>query len=270
MGSASVSAALRAAVDDDDVEAIVLRVDSPGGSYVASDTIWREVERAQEAGKPVVVSMGNLAASGGYFVSMGADRIVAHPSTITGSIGVLAGKFDSREMWNKVGITWDTIALGDHSDMWSMIQPFEESEWAKLNEWLDRVYLDFTTKVAEGRGLPIERVREIAKGRVWSGVDALGIDLVDEMGGYTTAVRLAQEAAGLDPEEPVRVQEFPRPKTPFDVLFGEGPDNSEEEVVRAAFNGVFERVRPLVRVAYRAGLVEPRGALEMPPIEGPK
>jgi protease IV len=270
MGSASVSAALRAAIDDDDVEAIVLRVDSPGGSYVASDTIWREVERAQEAGKPVVVSMGNLAASGGYFVSMGADRIVAHPSTITGSIGVLAGKFDSREMWNKVGITWDTIALGDHSDMWSMIQPFEESEWAKLNEWLDRVYLDFTTKVAEGRGLPIERVREIAKGRVWSGSDALEIDLVDELGGYSTAIRLAQEAAGLDPEAAVRVQEFPRPKTPFDVLFGEGPDNSEEEVVRAAFNGVFERVRPWVRIAYRAGLVEPRGVLEMPPIEPPK
>ncbi len=270
MGGDSVAAALRAAVDEDEVKAIVLRVDSPGGSYVASDTIWREVERAQEAGKPVVVSMGNLAASGGYFVSMGADKIIAHPSTITGSIGVLAGKFNSREMWNKIGVTWDTVTMGDHADMWSFVQPFDESEWDKLNEWLDRVYVDFTTKVAEGRGLPVERVQEIAKGRIWSGADALGIDLVDELGGYPTAIRLAREAAGLDPEADVRVREFPGAKTPFEVLFGEGPENSEEEAVRAAVNLVFERVRPLVRLAYRAGLVEPRGALEMPPIEGPR
>jgi len=270
MGGDSVSAALRAAVDADGVKAIVLRVDSPGGSYVASDTIWREVERAKEAGKPVIVSMGNLAASGGYFVSMGADKIVAHPGTITGSIGVLGGKFYTREMWNKLGITWDSIALGDHADMWSSVQRFDDSEWAKFNGWLDRVYVDFTTKVSEGRDLPLERVQEIAKGRVWSGVDALDLHLVDELGGYPTAIRLAREAAGIDAGAKVRIREFPGKKSPFEVLFGESPENSDQQATRAAFNLLFERLRPVVRLAYRAGLIEPHGVLEMPPMEAPQ
>ena len=267
MGSESVSSALRSAIDDDDVEAIILRVDSPGGSYVASDSIWREVERAQAAGKPVIASMGNLAASGGYFVSMGADKIVAHPSTITGSIGVLGGKFATREMWNKLGITFDSVVRGDHAAMWSGVDEFDESEWAKLNQWLDRVYEDFTTKAAEGRDMPLAELRDVAKGRVWSGIDAKDRRLVDELGGYATAIRLAKEAAAIDADASVRLRDFPRHQDPFQALFGEGPENSEEAVVRAALGLSVDYLRPLARMAHRAGLIEPRGTLEMRHLE---
>ncbi|HMB52308.1 MAG TPA: signal peptide peptidase SppA [Thermoanaerobaculia bacterium] len=268
MGSDSVAKSLRLAIDDDDVEAIVLRVDSPGGSYVASDTIWREVERAQEAGKPVVVSMANLAASGGYFVSMGADKIVAEPGTITGSIGVLAGKFDSAEMWNKLGITFDKVQFGENAEMWSGVEPFDEAEWAQLNGWLDRVYEDFTSKAAEGRGMDVEALREIAKGRVWSGVDALRLGLVDELGGLDRAISLAAVEAGAAEDASVRVREFPGRKSPFEAFFAEGPENSEEAAVRAAMLSVIERVRPAVVAAERMGLTgEDPGALSMRPIE---
>jgi len=267
MGSDSVSAALRAAIDDDDVEAIILRVDSPGGSYVASDSIWREVERAQAEGKPVIASMGNLAASGGYFVSMGADKIVAHPSTITGSIGVLGGKFATRDLWNKMGITFDSVRRGDHADMWSGVDGFDESEWAKLNEWLDRVYEDFTTKAATGRDLPLAELQEVAKGRVWSGIDAKDRRLVDELGGYATAIRLAREAAAIDADASVRLKDFPRHQEPFEALFGEGPDNSQEAVMRAILGLSVDYLRPLAQMAHRAGLIEPRGTLEMRPLE---
>ena len=147
----------------------MLRVTSPGGSYVASDAIWREVVSARETGKPVVVSMGDVAASGGYFVAMGADRIVAEPGTITGSIGVVAGKQVVDDLADRIGLSHDHVAEGDHALMFSPFNRFSESEWDRLNAWLDRIYADFTTKVAEGRRLPVERVHEIARGRVWTG-----------------------------------------------------------------------------------------------------
>ncbi|HEX2254424.1 MAG TPA: signal peptide peptidase SppA [Thermoanaerobaculia bacterium] len=266
MGGAAVAKALRAAIDDDDVEAIILRVDSPGGSYVASDMIWREVMRAREAGKPVIASMSNLAASGGYFVSIPADKIVAHPSTITGSIGVLGGKMVTREMWNKLGVSWDMVQAGDHAEMWSGLEPFDEDEWARFNAWLDRVYDDFTSKVAAGRDLPKERVLEIAKGRVWSGRDALRLGLVDELGGFPVAVRLAREAAGIDPGAKVRIREYPKVGSPWQELFGEGPENSEQAAV-AALVRTLERVRPVARLAQEAGILEPQpGVLRMPPV----
>lgn len=269
MGGDSVARAIRNAVDDDDVEAIVLRVDSPGGSYVASDTVWREVERARAEGKPVVASMGNLAASGGYFVAMGADKIVAQPTTITGSIGVLGGKFVTRDTWNKLGITFDAVQTSEHAEMWSGMEPFDPDEWEKFNAWLDRVYTDFTGKVAEGRGLPVERVREIAKGRVWSGVDALRLGLVDELGGLPTAIRLAREAAGIGDDVKVRLQTFPRPQEPFEALFGEGPESSEERAAVLAAVRAMETLRPVVVNARRVGLLGggPRtGVLTMPEI----
>ena len=247
MGGRTVASALRAAAEDDDVEAIVLRVDSPGGSYVASDTIWREVVRARKAGKPVIVSMGDLAASGGYFVAVPADKIVAHPSTITGSIGVLGGKFVTAEMWRKLGITFDSVQRGDHAEMWSGLEPFDPDEWAKFNGWLDRVYADFTQKVAEGRKLPLERVQELAKGRVWSGVDAKRLGLVDELGGWTTALRLAREAAGIPADADVSLHEFPRARGPFEELFEDRADSSEDEgaTARVDLGRVVEAVRAL-------------------------
>ncbi len=153
MGSDTVSGALRSAVADRRVKAIVLRVNSPGGSYVASDTIWREVVRAGAAGKPVVVSMGDVAASGGYYIAIAADSIFAQPGTITGSIGVLSGKPVLGQALERAGVTSDTVSEGAHADMFTTSRPFRDDEWAMINSWLDRVYADFTGKVADGRGL---------------------------------------------------------------------------------------------------------------------
>src|SRR6202042_592989 len=137
MGSDTIAAALRSAINDDRARAIVLRVNSPGGSYVASDTIWREVVRARAGGKPIVVSMGDVAASGGYYIAMAADEIVAQPGTITGSIGVLTGKPVTSSLLERVGITTDSVTVGTHADMFSTTRPFSEEEWAKINSWLD-------------------------------------------------------------------------------------------------------------------------------------
>src|SRR5690606_17623506 len=159
----------------------VFRVDSPGGSYVASDAIWREIVLAREAGKPVIVSMGNLAASGGYFVSMAADVIVAQPGTLTGSIGVYGGKAVIGELLDKIGVTTETVAEGANAAMFSVTRRFSEGQWERVNAWLDRIYEDFVGKVAAGRGLTKERAHELARGRVWTGADAAAHGLVDQI-----------------------------------------------------------------------------------------
>jgi protease IV len=247
MGSETVAKAIRTAVADDDVAAILFRVSSPGGSAVASDTIWREVVLAKKAGKPVVVSMGDVAASGGYWVSMHADKIVAQPASITGSIGVLAGKMVTPAMWEKVGLTFDQVEVGANANMWNASRSFSSAEWARFNAWLDRIYDDFTSRVAEGRNLPKERVLEIAKGRVWTGEDAKAIGLVDELGGYATALRLAKEAAKIPAGEKVRVAVFPREKTPFETLTAKLSGEDEEESSFTALVRLLEPIRPALR-----------------------
>ena len=204
MGSDTVSAALRAAVKDDKVKAIVFRVDSPGGSYVASDTIWREVICARVAGKPVVVSMGAVAGSGGYFVACPADVIVAQPGTITGSIGVFGGKAVTAGLTDKLGLTYDAVQQGRNALMYSTHRRFDEAELERLDAFLDHVYDDFTAKVAEGRKMTQDDVHAIAKGRVWTGADAAKIGLVDTLGGLRDAVRIARERAGLPADAPAR------------------------------------------------------------------
>src|SRR5258708_19059608 len=144
MGWATIGGALGAATADESARAIVLRVNSPGGSYVASDTIWREVVRARNAGKPVVVSMGDVAASGGYFISMAADAIIAQPGTVTGSIGVLTAKAVISELLGRAGVTTDSVAEVAHSEMFNTSRPFTEEEWALVNSWLDHIYADCT------------------------------------------------------------------------------------------------------------------------------
>ena len=209
-GSDTAIAALRAATKAPDVTAIVVRVASPGGSYVASDAIWRQVALARQAGKPVVVSMGDVAASGGYFVAMGADAIVAHPATITGSISVVGGKQVVDGLAGRLGIAHDGVAAGEHARMFSPLREFSADEWDRLNAWLDRVYDDFVAKVASGRGLPAERVHEIARGRVWTGADARDRGLVDELGGLDTATAKARELAGLPAVAEPDVRVYPR------------------------------------------------------------
>jgi len=218
MGSDTVAAALRAAGADDGARAVVLRVNSPGGSYTASDVIWREVVKLRAAGKPVVVSMGDVAASGGYFISAPADVIVVQPGTITGSIGVFLGKPVLRELFGRAGVTTDSVtdtAGAARATMFSASRPFSEAEWARVNEWLDAVYADFTDKVASGRRLPPDRVHELARGRVWTGADAIANGLADEAGGLREAIVIARKRAGLPADAPVRV--YPR-LGPFDQL----------------------------------------------------
>jgi protease IV len=203
MGSDSISTAIRAATADSHIKAILLRVDSPGGSYVASDTIWREVVRTRNAGKPVIVSMGDVAASGGYYISMAADVIVAQPGTITGSIGVFSGKPVLSGLYGKAGISTDSVELGSHAAMFSTSKPFSDDEWAIVDAWLDHIYADFTGKVAAGRGLSAERVHELARGRVWTGADARERNLVDELGGIEDAADVARSRSGLPPTAPL-------------------------------------------------------------------
>jgi protease-4 len=262
MGSETVAKAIRTAVEDDDVAAILFRVSSPGGSYVASDTIWREVVLARKAGKPVVVSMGDVAASGGYFVAMPADRIVAQPGTITGSIGVLAGKMVTPAMWEKVGLTFDQVEVGANANMWNASRSFSPAEWARFNAWLDRIYEDFTSKVAQGRKLPKEKVLEIAKGRVWSGEDAKALGLVDELGGYATALKAAKEAAKIPAGEKVKVAVFPRERTPFERLAARLSGEEEDESSFTALVKLLEPVRPTLRQIE----AERQGVLSAPPV----
>ncbi len=255
MGSDTVAGAIRAAAEDKDVKAILFRVDSPGGSYVASDTIWREVVRARQAGKPVIVSMGNLAGSGGYFVAMAADKIVAEPGTITASIGVLGGKMLTSGLWDKVGLSWDEVHQGENATMFTGTQDYTSAEWGRFQAWLDRVYVDFTSKVADGRKLPKEKVLEIAKGRIWSGQDAKNLGLVDELGGYDTALRLAKRAAGVPESDEVKVVVYPRPKSLFQsVIDRRGPENSDKEAVRQTLARVFQMVQPVARQLNAIGL----------------
>jgi protease-4 len=262
MGSETVAKAIRTAVEDDDVAAILFRVSSPGGSAVASDTIWREVVLAKKAGKPVIVSMGDVAASGGYWVSMHADKIVAQPGSITGSIGVLAGKMVTPAMWEKVGLTFDQVEVGANANMWNASRSFSPAEWARFNAWLDRIYDDFTSRVAEGRKLPKERVLEIAKGRVWSGEDAKAIGLVDELGGYATALRLAKAAAKIPEAEKVRVAVFPRERSPFEKLAAKLSGEEEDESSFTALVRLLQPVRPLLRQVE----AERQGVLTSPPV----
>lgn len=262
LGPDTVGDAFRSAVEDKEVRAILFRVDSPGGSHVASDTIWREVVRAREAGKPVIVSMGNVAGSGGYYISMAADRIVAQPGTLTGSIGVFAGKMVTTSFWEKVGVSWDEVHTGENADMWIWTRDYNERQWERVQGVLDRIYGEFTEKAATGRRMPKEKVLEVAKGRVWTGEDAKALGLVDELGGFPAALRLAREAAGIPPETGVRVKVFPerRPRwrTLLEDLLDPRRGGASESLVR-----LLETVQPVVRIAEDMGIGPPPGGLTM-------
>lgn len=262
-GSDTIAGALRDAIDDDDVKAILFRVDSPGGSYVASDTVWHEVKRARAAGKPVVVSMGNMAASGGYFVSMGADRIVAQPGTITGSIGVFTGKMVMADFWPKLGVSWDELHRGDNAIMWSPNRPFSEQGWDRVNTMLDRIYADFTTKAAEGRRIPVDKLEPNARGRVWTGAEAKALGLVDALGGYDVAQAQVRDLLKLPADSALDLVAFPEPKSPLELLSklasrgGMADDKGAETLLRAA--------RVLAPVVDRLEAAGPKaGALRLP------
>ncbi len=215
MGSDTIAAALRKIRDDDSIKAVVMRVDSPGGSGLASDVIWHEVERVREK-KPLVVSMGDYAASGGYYISMGADAIVAERTTLTGSIGVFSGKFNLAGLYDKVGLKTDSVKRGEMSDIFTANVPLGEDGRAKLEEFVDEFYGAFITKAAAGRHTTPEAIHAVAQGRVWTGEQALELGLIDEVGTLRTALQLAKEKAGLDGEVSLAI--YPRQPTFWEQL----------------------------------------------------
>ncbi|MBV9321571.1 MAG: signal peptide peptidase SppA, partial [Mycobacterium sp.] len=209
VGGDTIAAALREAAAADSVAAILVRVDSPGGSITASETIWRAVTKARQRGKPVVASMGAVAASGGYYVSTAADAIVANPGTITGSIGVVAGKLVARDLKEKLGVGSDAVRTNANADAWSINAPFTPEQHAQVEAEADLFYADFVQRVADGRRMSTEAVDAVAQGRVWTGADALERGLVDELGGLRTALRRAKILAGLDEDTEARIVNYP-------------------------------------------------------------
>jgi protease IV len=264
-GADTVTAALRSAGKDDHVRAIVLRIDSPGGSAVASDAIRRAVLEVRSGGTPVVASMASLAASGGYFIAMPCDRVVANPSTLTGSIGVWGGKQVVSDGLGRIGITRATVSAGRYADMFSTDRPFDEEEWARVGGWLDRVYDDFTEKVAQDRDLPLARVQELARGRVWTGSQAAEHQLVDGLGGLSHAVDTACELIGADRAQ---VDLRPWPRTNLVAMLqpaenSEAPAAAVSATVEPFGEGLGSVDRILQLLAAEAGLPA-YGALMMP------
>ncbi len=262
-GSDAVTARLRAVGRDPQVKAVLLRVDSPGGSYVASDAIRREVIRLRDTGRPVVATMGAVAASGGYFVSMGADEIVCQPTTLTGSIGVLAGKFVTEQLMDKLGLVHASIDSGPRAAMMAGSAPFSDEEWQVLDTWLDEVYADFTAKAAADRHLDLAELEPLARGRVWTGVDAVSHRLADHLGGMDLAIDRACALAELDRSS---VDLNAGPRLPF--LHELKPaDSSEVAASVAGHAGVPWVGGPdalLARVADWVGVGVPHGVLSLP------
>eukprot|EP01113_Clastostelium_recurvatum_P019679 TRINITY_DN2322_c0_g1_i2.p1 TRINITY_DN2322_c0_g1~~TRINITY_DN2322_c0_g1_i2.p1 ORF type:complete len:638 (-),score=181.03 TRINITY_DN2322_c0_g1_i2:461-2374(-) len=247
IGSDTVVAALRTAASSG-VRAIVLRINSPGGSYIASDLIYHEIIRIKATGIPVVVSMGDLAASGGYFIACASSYIVAQPGTLTGSIGVFAGKILTREMWGKLGVTWDTAWPAEGADVvpppsytrsgtqYSNLHDYDEAQRAVLEKQLDRIYHDFVTKVAAGRGMTFEAAEALAHGRVWLGSQAHANGLVDMIGGLHDAVEQAKRLAGMAPHATPELCVFPRSPSLMSML--SSPTNWEQKDSRGAMASI--------------------------------
>jgi len=210
-GADTIARGLRHAARDASVRAIVLRVDSPGGVGMAADAIWREVERARKK-KPVVVSMGDAAASGGYYIAMNGDAIVAQPGTVTGSIGVFSGKFSMRGLYEKLGLSQETVRRGRNAGLFSTWEPWTEEQRGKIRSLNEAFYDVFITKAAEGRNRTREEIDAVAQGRVWTGEQALEVGLVDQLGGLAAAVAVAREKAGIPTGREVSLVVLPERK----------------------------------------------------------
>ena len=219
MSADKIAAAFEDARKDKQVAAIVFRVNSPGGSPAASETIRHAIMQTQQKGKPVIVSMGGYAASGGYWISAPADKIVAEPATITGSIGVFGGKFVLAGLWQKLGVHWDSVAAGSNAEMISSNKPFTAAQRERFEAMLDNIYSSFIARVAQGRHMTPAQVEAVAEGHVWTGRQAKDKGLVDELGGLDKAVALAKAAAKIKPDQYVPLRLFPEKQTPIEMIF---------------------------------------------------
>jgi protease-4 len=264
MGSATIVKAFRDAAEDEDVKAIVLRVDSPGGSALASDVIWRQT---QAIDKPIIASMGDIAASGGYYISMGADRIFAEPGTITGSIGVVGGKLAMNGLYDKLGMDTEVIARGENSGILSSTSKFTPSERAEYEKLMKDVYGQFTAKAAKGRDMKLEDLEKLAGGQVYTGRAAKRNGLVDEIGTLRDAIQASKRLAGLDANEKVELKVLPEPKNPLESLFGADMDAEREAQLQAlnALAAFAPELRGALRhVAHLRQIMQEPVALVMP------
>jgi len=218
MEANKVVAAFAEAADDPDVAAIVFRIDTPGGSPSAAESIRRAIIKAQEKGKPVVISMSSYAASGGYWLAAPADKIVAQPGTLTGSIGVFGGKFVLAGLWDKIGVKWETVSAGQNAGMWSANRPFTAAELEKFDSMLGQVYDAFLERVMEGRKMTRDQAEAVAQGRVYTGRQAQEAGLVDELGGLDRAVSVARDVAGLPADIEVPLKRFPPRKSTLEMF----------------------------------------------------
>jgi len=217
VGSETFGHAMRQARDDPTIQAIILRIDSPGGLAVAADIMWREITLAREV-KPVIASMSDVAASGGYYIAAAADAVVAQPGTLTGSIGAFSGKFVVEKLFKKIGVEMETVKNGAEADLFSPVRPFSDRGRMRLQMLLDATYRRFLAVVSEGRGLTLEAVHEIGQGRVWTGRQAVDNGLVDILGGMNEALVVAKEQANIAVSENVTIVSFPRPQSFFEQV----------------------------------------------------
>jgi protease IV len=252
LGSDTIVQAFSDAIDDR-VRAIIFRIDSPGGSYVAADAIWREVARAREMGIPVIASFGWEAASGGYFIAAPATKIVAQPGTITGSIGVFAGKPVLTELWANLNIHFEGVQAGAAADTDSVNHDYSTESWARLEKRLDEIYADFTGKVADGRKLTPDKVEAVAKGQIWTGADAKARGLVDELGGLAAAIKLGKQEAKLAQETRVTLVTYPPAHERWESLISEfmssgtsAPMVSQSAVLLPGAKELARALRPLI------------------------
>ncbi len=248
IGSDVYAAEIRKAKEDDRVKAIVLRINSPGGNYLASDIIWREIQLASDE-KPVIASMSSYAASGGYYLAMAADTIVASATTITGSIGIYRMFFNMGDfMADKLGIDHDGIGTGEYSDMYSGVRSFTETERQIIQKQVDEGYETFTSKAAKGRNMSLEDLKEIAQGRAWTGSQAAEIGLVDFVGDFDKAVQIAAEAAGLD--EGYSLRYYPIQKTFVEEILNEMQAQASTKAMKEELGELYPYVNVLKKVKY--------------------
>ncbi|MCX8491945.1 MAG: signal peptide peptidase SppA [Cyclobacteriaceae bacterium] len=251
IGSTTFAQELRRARESKKVKAIVLRINSPGGSALASDVMWREVTLAAKE-KPIIASMGDYAASGGYYIAMGCDTIVAQPNTITGSIGVFSVLFDlSSFLDNKIGISFDEVKTGDIGELVTFTRPLTRPEKAIWQKSTDRIYASFTSKAAEGRGMPVDQLRKVASGRVWTGSQAKERGLVDVLGSFDDAVRIAAEKAGVASD--YRVKYYPKYKSFFEQWISDMEENAKVKLLKQEFGIHYKVYEQLQKLKYYQG-----------------
>ncbi|HKX84830.1 MAG TPA: signal peptide peptidase SppA, partial [Pyrinomonadaceae bacterium] len=257
------------AAADESVKAIILRVDSPGGSALASDLMWNALENAKSK-KPVVVSMSDVAASGGYYIACNANKIVAEPSTITGSIGMFMGKPVIRGLYDWLGVSNEYVTRGKHSGIFKETEHWTPVERAKMEQMANNVYYtNFVPKVAKGRGKTDEEVNTLGQGRVWTGTQAKANGLVDEFGGLETAINIAKQLANLPADKDVKRVVFPAPRPFFETLFGSNEESSEVDTKaqKALADSLPEDVRKMFRYASLFDQMKRGEAMMMLPFE---